>query len=687
MNNKTLPIDLRRSAWVADTQASFVDEFLEDNNRRVDEIMALSREEREGINPLFLDPTAPIAAPLSRIGEWFYTLAQLPNRENVTYLRKCAAEGTDVLPTSPSDLAAFTEVFDVASEVSAARAAGVGNVDVNLSGTHLLYQLGYDNADRQDLFIREVATGASKLLARGIVPGALIGDEEETAFYLTSDNGGRPDRLWHSRCLDGEWLHREILHEPDLTRRLAITRTRSRRFIVIHSFDKESGQVFIFDTLQSEEGDPRPIRTARKGVRVTLEHSFWANSDQLIFLESSQQIDRITASELNCPEISQELWRGAAGSIDAIDAFASSLVLTHHTKTSRVISAAAIDAMGPQPFAPIAKGPLLSVLGLVQNSDWHARQILYGLESPTEPGELHHFDTSTGTCQVIHSPSLESQRSLSVRHQTLQAIANDGVPIPITLLTPSDHKGPTPLVLRVYGAYGATARSRYSPSTQWLLDNGISVGIAHVRGGGEQGPSWHQAATREHKIRSATDYVACAHKLIAAKHTEQGWIAGEADSAGGLTLGAALNNAPEIFGCVLLRSPFLDPVGTMSDPLAPLTTTEWAEWGNPSTEPHILRAMKLYSPLENIRDDVTYPPCFVTTSKNDSRVAFHESARWAARLQFAGNSVLLRTFGYGSGHLGPIAPAARLNHSVFEYQWIRDQLREAQSLTNRSNHG
>jgi oligopeptidase B len=123
-------------------------------------------------------------------------------------------------------------------------------------------------------------------------------------------------------------------------------------------------------------------------------------------------------------------------------------------------------------------------------------------------------------------------------------------------------------------------------------------------------------------------------------------------SAGGLLLGAAANLAPQAFGGIVAQVPFVDALNSILDPSLPLTVTEWEEWGNPLEDSQVYTYMKAYTPYENVSDR-TYPPVLAVTSLNDTRVLYHEPAKWIARLRATahGGPFLLKTE-MVAGHAG-----------------------------------
>jgi oligopeptidase B len=191
-----------------------------------------------------------------------------------------------------------------------------------------------------------------------------------------------------------------------------------------------------------------------------------------------------------------------------------------------------------------------------------------------------------------------------------------------------------------------------------LLDRGVIFAIAHVRGGGEMGRSWYEMGRLAQKPTTFSDFIAVARGLIRTGWTTPTQLAIRGGSAGGLLMGAVMNDAPELFRAVVAEVPFVDVVTTMLDDSLPLTTGEWEEWGNPDASALSYRTMKCYSPYDNVRSTtedgtpLVYPRLFATGGLNDSRVGFWEPAKWVLRLRDTNSenfAVLKMELGAGHG--------------------------------------
>ena len=258
-------------------------------------------------------------------------------------------------------------------------------------------------------------------------------------------------------------------------------------------------------------------------------------------------------------------------------------------------------------------------------------RLLYGLESPAQPPAVFERDLVTGETTKRWEFPVNGFDSAGAEVLRLTATANDGTKIPITVARKKGVGPDAPLLLEGYGAYGAPLEPGFSPWALTLLDRGVVLAYAHVRGGGEFGDAWHDGGRLQHKHNTFTDFIACAEFLVAQKHTSAPKLIITGASAGGLLMGGVLNLAPDLFHAALVEVPFVDVISTMLDTSLPLTVGEFEEWGDPRL-PEQYAWMRAYSPYDNVKAQA-YPSILVRSAYNDTQVLFHEPAKWVQRLR------------------------------------------------------
>ena len=180
------------------------------------------------------------------------------------------------------------------------------------------------------------------------------------------------------------------------------------------------------------------------------------------------------------------------------------------------------------------------------------------------------------------------------------------------------------------------------------------------------------------KKNTFTDFVDCAEALLERGVARRGQLSCEGRSAGGLLVGNVINMAPELFAAAVAGVPFVDLMVTMCDPSIPLTTEEWEEWGNPN-EAKYHQYMMEYSPIDNVREGVTYPSTLIVSGLNDPRVAYWEPTKWAQVLRAKvanGDDVLLK-MDLDAGHFSASDRYRYLRELAFDYAWLLEKLGKA----------
>jgi oligopeptidase B len=298
----------------------------------------------------------------------------------------------------------------------------------------------------------------------------------------------------------------------------------------------------------------------------------------------------------------------------------------------------------------------------------------YAYESPIMPASVYAYDMEKGTSTLLKRKEVPGgyDRTKYVVEQ-IYALAADGVKVPISVLRQKDAKldGNEALYLYGYGSYGISIDAGFNPNYFSLVDRGVTVAVAHIRGGGEMGKTWHDAGRMMNKKTTFTDFVSCAEYLVGHGYGSKERLVIEGRSAGGLLMGAVLNMRPDLFKAALVGVPFVDVMNTMLDESLPLTVGEFEEWGNPKQKA-AFDYMITYSPYDNV-EAKNYPDMLVKTSFNDSQVMYWEPAKYVAKMRATRtdhNTLILKTNLSPAGHGGASGRYDRLHESAFDYAYI-----------------
>lgn len=242
--------------------------------------------------------------------------------------------------------------------------------------------------------------------------------------------------------------------------------------------------------------------------------------------------------------------------------------------------------------------------------------------------------------------------------------SRDGTPVPLSIIHRKGMRldGSNLTMLTGYGAYGISFSPFYFPAMRSWYDRGGIIAFAHVRGGGELGEAWHKAGFQQTKPNTWKDFIACAQYLVDQHYTRPAKLFGWAQSAGGILIGRAIEERPDLFGAVVSRVPLADTLRFETTANGPDNIPEFGDVRTPDG----FKALYAMSPYAHVEDGVKYPPTLVYAGFNDQRVAAWIPAKFAARLQAAtasGKPVLLRV-DYDAGHTGFDATRAQSDRNT-----------------------
>jgi oligopeptidase B len=623
-----------------------------------------------------------LTVPVRKGGWWYYTRTAEGRQYPVRC--RCPAAPADTTPPQTGEGAplAGEEVLLDANELAGDSAFfSLGAFSVSPDGGLLAYSTDFTGSERFTLRVKDLATGQ---IAADEIPDTHYGSawsaDGSTLFYVTADTAWRPYRVWRHVLGTPAADDVIVIEEPDERFGVAVGLTRSERCLLIHSSSLLTSEVQLL-AAATPAGQPRVIMPRRQGVEYSVEHQDSPDGGRLLILHNDRALNfELAAVPLAGLGLAGLLPAGPvpagpvpAGPVPAdpapladpaslvplvphrddtrllgVDAFAGHLVVYFRRDGLTGLRVIGADGAGreisfPEPLYRVSPGG---------NPDYGSREFRLHYASLATPDSVYDASLDTGELvlrkrqPVLPLPGGPGYDPGGYEQWREWAAAPDGTRVPISLIcrkgTPRD--GSAPCLLYGYGSYEASMDPGFSISRLSLLDRGFVCAIAHVRGGGEMGRRWYDDGKMLHKMNTFTDFVACARHLVSEGWTSPRRLIARGGSAGGLLMGAAANLAPDAFGGIVAQVPFVDALTSILDPSLPLTVPEWEEWGNPLADPQVYAYMKAYSPYENIGDQ-EYPPILAITSLNDTRVRYHEPAKWIARLRATahGGPFLLKT--------------------------------------------
>ena len=310
----------------------------------------------------------------------------------------------------------------------------------------------------------------------------------------------------------------------------------------------------------------------------------------------------------------------------------------------------------------------------LMQKDRNTNLVYLSYSSPKSPSKTYLYNLKTKEKKLVKEQIIPSgHNSDDYIVERLECPSHDGRFVPITITRHKKTKvdGSANLLLYGYGSYGSSVSPDFSSSKFSLINRDIIWVTAHIRGGMEKGMKWWKEGKLLNKKNTFEDYIAVARFLIEKKYTSKSKIIGMGGSAGGLLMGAVINQSPELFLGVIMAVPFVDSLTTNLDHSLPLTVGEFDEFGNAKDNKEHFDYILSYAPYHNIKK-MDYPNILITTSLSDNRVLFDEPTKFTAKLRDykTDNNLLLLKTEMNAGHGGKSGRDGAIEEVAFDYAFI-----------------
>ncbi|HEU4698885.1 MAG TPA: S9 family peptidase, partial [Gemmatimonadales bacterium] len=555
----------------------------------------------------------------------------------------------------------------------------VGASEPSPDHRYLAYAVDTSGAEEYVLRVKDLETG--ELLPEEI-PGT-SGDLEwaedgRTILYTVLNETHRPATLRRHRLGTDPAEDATVFHEPDDAFFLGLGKSRSREYIFLELASHSTSEVW-FVKADAPEAPLTLFRRRERGVEYDVAHHdghFYVltNEHALNFMILRVPVARVLEGGDHRAEWEVVVPHHEDVKIDGLDLFERHMVVWERSEALPRIRVVHLADMGEH---HVAFHEPTYALRQGANPEFRTTTLRFVLTSPVTPPTTFDYDMATRT-RVVRKvqPVLGGFDPSLYRSERRWATAPDGASVPISLVyrAPLELDGTRPLLLYGYGAYGLSYDAAFSSTALNLLDRGVVIGIAHVRGGEEMGRRWYMDGKLLKKPNTFSDFIAVAEHLVHQGVTAPDRLVISGGSAGGLLMGAVTNMRPDLFRAVLADVPFVDVINTMLDPTLPLTVIEYDEWGDPR-DPEAYACMRSYSPYDNVAAQ-PYPRLLIQGGLNDPRVTYWEPAKWAARLRATktdDNLLILKT-NMGAGHGGASGRYDYLREVAFQQGFVLEAM-------------
>jgi len=558
----------------------------------------------------------------------------------------------------------------------------VGEFDVTRDANLLAYSTDETGYREYTLYVKDLRTGQSTKIAERVSSAAWAGDDKTLFYVVDHPTNKNPYRLYRHE-LGRPGADELVYEEKDEMFHLGVERSRSRGYLFLTSASHTTSEVRYLAA-------DRPGEAWRVLLPREAGHEYYVTHHGDRFYIRTNERGALNFKLVSAPAAApgRENWKEVIAHrpgvmLDDVDMFKDFYVVTERgnaTPRLRVFdfkTDRATDIGVPEPVYSISLSTNRSS-SFGANREFDTQKVRYNYQSFITPASVYDYDVKTGRSELLkQTPVLGGYDPTLYKSERVYATAPDGARIPVSLVYKKDLKldGKRPLLLQAYGSYGIPSNVTFNSNRLSLLDRGVVVATAHIRGGGDLGKEWHDAGKMMQKKNTFTDFIAAAEHLIKEGYTSKDRLVITGGSAGGLLMGAVTNMRPDLFKAVVAYVPFVDVINTELDDTLPLTAGEWEEWGNPIKSKENFLYMLSYSPYDNVAAK-DYPAMLVKTSLNDSQVLFHEPAKWVAKLRAmkTDKNPLLLKVNMGAGHGGASGRYDALREVAFDYAFMLTQM-------------
>ena len=545
---------------------------------------------------------------------------------------------------------------------------GLGDLEVSYNDKYLGYSLDLKGSEYYTIYIRDIATG--KLISEKIQNtsgGITFSLDDKYIFYSKLDELHRPREIYRHEIGSSVKKDKLIFKEESEAFTVGIGLSSDEKYYYISTSDHNTSEQYYFEI---DEIDPKPklIKQRKKGVIYSV--NSW---DGNFYLHTNEDAEDFKIEI--CNDLKKQEWKMFIPPKDEV--LIGGLVFLKdwiiRSETSNAIWKLIIrnPISGKEKILDFVDEKVIVPSVSLKQKDKNTDEVYLSYSSPKTPGKTFLYNLRTNEKKLKKTQEIPSGHNPDdYIVERLECPSHDGRMVPLTITRHKNTKldGNANLLLYGYGSYGNSMSPGFSSTRFSLIDRDIIWVTSHIRGGMERGMKWWKEGKLLNKKNSFKDYIASAKYLIDNNYTSKGKIIGMGGSAGGLLMGAVVNEAPELFLGIIMAVPFVDSLTTNLDHSLPLTVGEFDEFGNAKDIKEHFDYIYSYAPYNNIKK-MDYPHIFITTSLSDNRVLFDEPAKFTAKLRDfkTDNNLLLLKTEMNAGHGGKSGRDGAIEEIAIDY--------------------
>ena len=545
---------------------------------------------------------------------------------------------------------------------------GVGDLEVSHNDKLLAYSLDTKGSEYYKIFIRDIST--NKLVTKEITDtsGSITFSlDDKYIFYSKLDENHRARKIYRHKI--GDHLSEDYLvfEEKSEAFTVGISLTSDEKYYLITTSDHNTSEQYYFGV---DEITPKPKLIIKRQRGILYSINSWANNFYNHTNNDAEDFKIDISSS-----IENQNWKPFVPSKNEV------LIGGCVFLKNWIIRSETSDALDKLFIRNISTNfeeelifsdekvyvPNISLKQKDRNTD----EIYLGYSSPKTPSRVYSYNLSDKSKKLVKEQEIPSgHNSEDYIVERIEYKSHDGRMVPLTITRHKKTKidGTANVLLYGYGSYGNSMSPSFSSTRLSLINRDIIWATAHIRGGMEKGMKWWKEGKLTNKKNTFEDYIYAAKYLIEKKYSSAGKIIGMGGSAGGLLMGAVVNQSPKLFLGIIMAVPFVDSLTTNLDHSLPLTVGEFDEFGNAKDNKDHFDYIFSYAPYNNIKK-MDYPHMLITTSLSDNRVLFDEPAKFTAKLRDlkTDNNLLLLKTEMDAGHGGKSGRDGAIEEIALDY--------------------
>ena len=548
---------------------------------------------------------------------------------------------------------------------------GVGDLEVSYNDKLLGYSLDLKGSEYYTIYIRNINSG--KLVTEKIeeTSGSITFSlDDQYFFYSKLDEFHRPRKIFRHKIGSSVKDDELIFEEKSEAFTVGISLSSDEKYFFITTSDHNTSEQYYFEVTEKNP-KPKLIIKRKKGVIYSV--NSWGG---YFYCHTNDDAEDFKIER--CDDLSNQKWEIYIAAKEEV--LIGGLIFLNDW----IIRGEKSNALGKlfarnkqtgieEELKFTDESVIVPGVSLIQRNK-NTDLVYLSYSSPKTPGKTYLYNLKTKEKKLVKEQEIPSGHNPDdYIVERLECPSHDGRLVPLTITRHKKTKidGSANLLLYGYGSYGSSMTPDFSSNRLSLIDRDIIWVTAHIRGGMEKGMKWWKEGKLLNKKNTFEDYIHVAKFLIEKGYSSKGKIIGMGGSAGGLLMGAVVNQSPELFLGIVMAVPFVDSLTTNLDHSLPLTVGEFDEFGNAKDKKDHFDYIYSYAPYNNIKK-MDYPHMLITTSLSDNRVLFDEPAKFTAKLRDlkTDNNLLLLKTEMNAGHGGKSGRDGAIEEIAFDYAFI-----------------